>query len=192
MKEAIIASTPCNTYGERSELGYERTVCACIECINNCRHIPGYLIPADVGRIAHHLGFTSLIEFAFKYLLASPGATVMQAGHIFQIPTLVPRRKADGSCVFLDENNRCRIHEVSPYGCAFFDSHQPNAEANERSSRGLQEIAKSWSISQDNNVYTALWQLLFAAGLRAIPAHIARAMMKEDSEGESADSQRHD
>jgi len=179
MSESSTISAPCNVSAARAEFGYERTVCACVECVNNCRHIPGYLIPADVGRIARHLGFTNLVEFAFRYLLASPGATVMQAGHVFQIPTLVPRRKQDGSCVFLDEQNRCRIHEVSPYGCAFFDVHQSHAEANRRSSRGLQDIALRWS-ARESSAYIMLWQLLYAAGFKAAPAHIVRATMKED------------
>jgi Fe-S-cluster containining protein len=114
MKEPITVPTSSEIAAARSEFCYDRTVCACGECVNNCRYIPGYLIPTDVGRIARHLGFTNLVEFAFRYLLASPGATVMQAGSVFQIPTLTPRRKEDGSCVFLDEHDRCRIHEVRP------------------------------------------------------------------------------
>jgi hypothetical protein len=97
MREGDTA-TPSETCGMRSDFGYVRTVCACAECVNNCRHIPGYLIPADVSRMARHLGFAHLVEFAFRYLLASPGATVMRAGRVFHIPTLVPRRKEDGSC----------------------------------------------------------------------------------------------
>jgi Fe-S-cluster containining protein len=177
MKESTFVPAPCDNAGVRTEFGYGRTACACTECVNNCRHIPGYLIPADVGRIARLLGFTNLIEFAFRYLLASPGATVMQAGRVFKIPTLVPRRKEDGSCVFLDERNRCRIHEVSPYGCAFFDAHQSDAEAQRRSGRGLQEIAERWAVSPNTHAYTVIWKLLSAAGLRAVPAHVARRRM---------------
>jgi Fe-S-cluster containining protein len=178
MKELIaVTATPADTIGVRTEFGYNRTACACPECVNNCRHIPGYLIPADVGRIAHHLGFTNLVEFAFRFLLASPGATVMQAGGVFQIPTLVPRRKEDGSCILLNERNLCRIHEVSPYGCAFFDAHQSDAEAQRRSGRGLQDIAGRWAVSPNTHAYTVIWKLLCAAGLRAVPAHVARRRM---------------
>ena len=48
----------------RTEFGFERTACACSECAINCRFIPGYLIPADLDRIAGHLGSENLIEFA--------------------------------------------------------------------------------------------------------------------------------
>lgn len=68
------------------------------------------------------MNYRNVVEFAFQNLLASPGAIVMQAGRVFQIPTLVPRRKPDGSCIFLDENDRCRIHEVSPFGCFSMDT----------------------------------------------------------------------
>lgn len=168
-----------NTTVVRTEFDFNRTECACAECIANCRYIPGYLIPADVNRISHHLGYANPFKFAFKYLLASPGATVMQEGRIFQIPTLVPRRKADGSCMFLDENNRCRIHEVSPFGCAFFDAHQSHMEANKRSGRGLQEIARQWAVRPFSHIYVIIWRILYASNLRALPAHLARARMAQ-------------
>lgn len=164
---------------EREEFGFTRTSCACPDCKLNCKHIPGYLVPTDVERIARHLGYTNIRVFACENLLASPGATVMNAeGRIFQIPTLVPQRKEDGSCKFLDANDRCRIHAVSPFGCSFFDVHQPDAEANHRSQRGLQEVARCWAAG-GSSAYTVLWKLLFAAGLRAVPPAIARRNMKE-------------
>lgn len=162
----------------RTEFGFERTECACSACINNCRRLPGYLIPADLERISRALGYKSIVKFAFDCLLASPGATVARHdGRIFRIPTLVPRRKADGSCIFLNERGRCKIHAVSPFGCSFFDCHQSQEEANRRSSRGLQEIARAW-VHASGNVYTMLWRLLDTAGHRAIPPEIARQQMR--------------
>lgn len=161
----------------RTEFGFTRTECACSSCSINCRFIPGYLVPSDVKRIARHLGYTNLGAFASENLLASPGATVMSNGRVFQIPTLVPQRRADGACKFLDADNRCRVHTVSPFGCAYFDAHQPSAEADRRSSRGLQDVARHWSAGA--SVYAVLWKILDTAGLRAVPAHIARARMRE-------------
>ncbi len=172
---------------ERVEFGFARTKCDCSHCALNCKHLSGYLVPADVERIARHLGYTNLGKFALDYLLASPGATVMNAeGQVFQIPTLVPRRKPDGSCVFLDADDRCTIHKVSPYGCAFFDAHQSDAEANQRSGRGLQEIARQLAVSS-RSAYAVLWKVLFAAGSRAVPPHVARQRMK-DAAGEVQES----
>lgn len=162
----------------RTEFGFARTECACHDCQQNCRYIPGYLIPDDIERVSRHLGYTNIGEFAFDCLLASPGATVMgQDGHVFQIPTIVPRRKEeDGSCVFL-QGEGCSIHSVSPFGCAYFDCRQSHQEANRRSSRGLQEIARHLTAATATSSYTVLWRLLYAAGRRAVPPHIARAQM---------------
>ena len=164
---------------ERTEFGFERTRCDCSDCAMGCKHLPGYLVPADVERIAGHLGYTNLRGFAFDNLLASAGATVMNAeGQVYQIPTLVPRRKPDGSCVFLDERDRCTIHAVSPFGCSFFDAHQSDAEADARSGRGLQEIARAWARGS-RSAYAVLWGLLFEAGRRAVLPAVARSRMKE-------------
>jgi hypothetical protein len=113
-------------------------------------------------------------------LLASPGATVARNGALYQIPTLVPRRQENGACVFLDDNNRCRIHAVAPYGCSFFDAHQPPAEADERSRRGLAEIARQWT-QAPRTLYVLLWQWLYRTGRRAIPVHLARAYFADDN-----------
>lgn len=170
---APVAATPIVAAAPRTEFGFTRTECACAACASHCRVVPGYLVPADVERISRHLGYTNPLSCAIAYLLASPGATVMQQGRLRQLPTLVPRRQANGACVFLDENNRCRIHAVAPYGCAFFDSHQSDAEATRRSTRGLQAIARLWA-QPKTHLYTLLWRILDATGRRALPPALAR------------------
>jgi Fe-S-cluster containining protein len=163
----------------RSEFGFERSVCACRECTANCKFIPGYLVPADIERISRSLGYSNVVTFALENLAASPGATVMNSeGRVFQIPTLVPQRRADGSCKFLDGQNRCTIHAVSPFGCAFFDAHQSADEANRKSGRGLQEVAGQW-VAGRASLYAMLWKLLYSAGRRAIPPQVARRRMEE-------------
>src|SRR5262245_10307841 len=102
----------------RTELGFERTVCDCRACKINCEFIPGFLLPSDIRRIALHLGYSNPVEFALDNLLASPGAIVVDRGQIRRIRTLAPARRQDGACLFLDEEQRCRIHSVSPYGCS--------------------------------------------------------------------------
>ena len=165
--------------GVRLEFGFERSVCACHECTASCTFIPGYLVPADIERISRALGYSNMVTFALENLAASPGATVMNAeGRVFQIRTLVPQRRADGSCKFLDGQNRCTIHAVSPFGCAFFDAHQSTEEADRKSSRGLQEVAAQW-IPGRASLYAMLWRLLYSAGRRAIPPHVARRRMEE-------------
>lgn len=165
--------------GPRAEFGFERSVCACNECAANCKFIPGYLVPADIERISRSLGYSNVVTFALENLAASPGATVMNSeGRVFQIPTLVPQRRADGSCKFLDGQNRCTIHTVSPFGCAFFDAHQSTEEANRKSGRGLQDVAAQW-VAGRASLYAMLWKLLYSAGRRAIPPQVARQKMEE-------------
>lgn len=141
----------------RNTFGFARTECACDECALNCRHIPGYLIPTDLDAIAAHLGYESVLTFALENLLASPGATVMANGQVFQIPTLVPARQVNGACKFLTKDNRCAIHAVSPFACSHFDVHQSKTEADVRSLNGLHAIAREWKAG---GLYARLWMIL--------------------------------
>lgn len=86
----------------RTEFGFARSVCACPACVRFCRHMPGYLIPADLDRIRLHVGSSAeWLTWAAAHLRASPGALVMRASRVFRIPTLVPARRTDGGCIFL-------------------------------------------------------------------------------------------
>jgi len=110
---------------------FKRTTCACKECTACCKRQPGPLAPGDSERIQEHLGVTD--EEMTKLFCASPGALVMDyAGHVRRVGTITPQKRK-GRCVFLDENDRCKIHAVAPYGCAYFDTHMGVAEAQPRS-----------------------------------------------------------
>lgn len=137
-----------------------RTICACPQCSRFCKRMPGCLAPGDAEAIAEHLGTN--IEAVAENLAASPGALVERNGVRFRIGTIVPARKSDGSCVWLDDDGRCTIHPVAPFGCAYFDEHQTPREGNRRSSVMLQ------AIMQDES-YRALRTKLEAAG-RVAPA----------------------
>lgn len=165
----------------RTEFGYTRTECACPQCTAHCRVVPGYLVPADLERLSRFLGYRNPLTCAAENLLASPGATVVQQGRVRQLPTLVPRRQANGACIFLDAQQRCRIHAVAPYGCAFFDAHQPEAEADARSQRGLQEIARHWA-NPKAHLYTLIWRILNATGRCAVPPAWARQQAAQQTQ----------
>jgi hypothetical protein len=157
---------------DRTEFGFLRTACACAECAAHCLHLPGYFIPADLDRVGHRLAPPEdLSTWARQHLLASPGALVRQGATVSRIPTLVPGRRADGACTFLTAENRCAIHAVAPFGCAFFDAHQSGAEADRRSRRGLQAVLDAWTNGAD---YARVWLALDAAGLRAPPPETCR------------------
>lgn len=161
----------------RTEFGFARTTCACNNCSINCRFIPGYLIPADLERIAAHVGAENVVAFAADNLLASPGAIVGTTdGQRHRIPTLVPARHGNGSCKFLKGNGDCSIHAVSPFGCAFFDTHQTPEESDSLSMQGLMAIDREWQ-QPDDSVYAIIWNILNETGLTAPAPMVARAKM---------------
>lgn len=85
----------------------------------------------DVDRIAAFLSLSR--EDVSVFLQPSPGSLLLLGTELLQVGSVTPTRKADGSCVFLDEHARCRIHAVAPFGCAMFDTHMHHADSDERS-----------------------------------------------------------
>ena len=109
---------------------FSRTTCACAECVKCCKRQPGPLAPGDYKRIQERLGATDAeMESMF---CASPGALVKTATRTVRVGSIVPRYRR-GRCVFLDDKDRCRIHEVAPFGCAYFDTHMSGVTAMPRS-----------------------------------------------------------
>jgi hypothetical protein len=159
----------------RTAFGFSRTVCACPDCTLHCRHIPGYLIPADLERIHQHLAVDAdLCAWAKEHLLASPGELVVRQGLVTRIPTLVPARREDGTCIFLTDAGQCHIHPVAPFGCAFFDAHQPPSDADRCSKRGLHAVLQAWIA---NELYARLWLALAEAGRVAPAPEVARRQL---------------
>ncbi len=113
-----------------------RTTCGCPECVACCKRKPGPLIGGDFERIADYLG--ELPERAKEHFTASRGSLIAYKGELHRIGTITPKQKDDGSCVFLDENDRCKIHPVAPFGCAYFDTHMDFEEANRRVKHAVQ------------------------------------------------------
>jgi Fe-S-cluster containining protein len=120
---------------------FERTTCACDECRSCCKRQPGPLGPGDFDRIRDHLQITTRIALTFFW--SSPGAVVQnkQTHETRMIGTVTPRMRG-GRCVFLNEDERCSIHSVAPFGCAFFDMHQSADESNPRSLALLNSIVR--------------------------------------------------
>jgi Fe-S-cluster containining protein len=113
---------------------FDKTTCACKECVALCKRQPGPLILGDLERIAAFRGET--VEEAKRNFWASPGSLLksLGSGEVTRVGTITPkwdRRKK--RCVFLDDNDRCTVHPVKPAGCAYFDTHMNPDEAMERS-----------------------------------------------------------
>ena len=139
-----------------------RTICDCKECTGCCLEMPGPRIPVDGRLIADHLNIT--VEQLEEKLVASPGATCAKYTHAgwvqYQIHTITPARKEDGTCVFLQEDMHCAIHPVSPFGCAYFDSHHSRKDGDDRMYAAL--VATDTSPE-----YKELWLRLYNAGRRS-------------------------
>lgn len=157
----------------RTEFGFARSHCACRECQLNCRFMPGFLIPADLERFIP-TGIDPF-QWAERNLLASPGALVMQDGETFRIHTLVPAVKDDGSCIHLSggrRNQKCGIHPIAPFGCAFFDC---GPERRGLSDQGIISV----HTAGPDHLYTRLWEHLNANGHVQSAPEILRGRMAQ-------------
>lgn len=129
---------------------FKRTVCACDECVACCDK-PGFLAPRDVERITEFLVKHKRIEAAVdvvEFFRASAGTIVgirTRKGILTTaIPTITPKTGPDGHCIFL-KDRRCTIHEVSPFGCAYYDTHMSGGDGDERTRWNIRAIAQSES-----------------------------------------------
>lgn len=104
---------------------FERTVCSCADCIECCKRKPGPLVLSDIHAL-RDAGIS--VEHT---LVRSPGGIYLGPHGPFRVETITPRR-VNGRCVFLSAD-RCVIHDIAPFGCAYFDTHMGRDEANARS-----------------------------------------------------------
>jgi Fe-S-cluster containining protein len=108
--------------------------CKCDKCIAGCKRNPGWFAPGEAEKAAAHCNMT-LDEFKNEYLVKewwaggpsvyAPRRTTQPKG----FPTASFRDGFDHStCIFLDEEDLCAIHDVKPmecgisYGCKQYDS----------------------------------------------------------------------
>lgn len=154
----------------RTEFGVERSTCVCGECVTNCRYMPGFLIPADLERMIPPTAHSAL-KWAEDNLLASPGATAIAKGRIIHIPTLVPAVNSYGHCIHLTVNNRCNIHSIAPFGCAFFSCED---EVPGLSEKGLLEV---FNAHHNRTLYHQIWMHLYSIGKRQLgPGELRKRM----------------
>jgi hypothetical protein len=138
----------------REEFGFRRTECGCAACQVPCRHIPGSLAPADLARLAPP--GQDLFTWAEQHLRALTDKAV---------PTLVPARQPDGSCHWY-RGGHCLVHTAAPYGCAFFDAHQPPEEVARREAA----VLRARGADRDaDGVYYRVWLHLCRRGLVSPP-----------------------
>ena len=161
----------------RTQYGFERTFCSCRQCTISCEHVPGALCPDDLERMARHLGCADVQTLAREKLAASDGVviTIAATGQRVSLRTLVPKSRADGSCTFLSEG-KCRIHAVSPYGCAFIDAHQTDSQYAVRADALYRAVYDDLTA---DGLYIRTWKDLQSAGLTAPPLSLRQARLTD-------------
>lgn len=99
--------TKSTSIGEALAIGKE-----CSKCGNCCSYSSGALLDADIPRIAEYLKIT---EKALR-------EEYLEEVEKFNTKRLRPKlirqdNRPYGRCIFLEDNNHCRIHEVKPTEC---------------------------------------------------------------------------
>ena len=92
---------------------------ACQRCGACCRIKDGIVrvSEAEISRIAAYLGVSEADFIARETDLAPDRKTLML------------KSQADGSCVYLTDDNRCRIHDVKPDKCRTFPFEWMNVDS---------------------------------------------------------------
>lgn len=132
---------------EREQFGFQRTRCGCDFCRIPCRHVPGGLDVADLDRLCP--AGVDVFPWAEQHLRARTDKSY---------PVLVPARQPNGHCHW-HFDGKCAVHDHAPYGCAFFDSHMPQAEVERRYAASVQARVHD---AESNGIYTKVWRHLCA------------------------------
>lgn len=148
MEPASTANAPL----PQEQYGFRRTVCGCEFCRAPCKHMPGTLDVVDLARLCP--AGQDVIPWAEEHLRALTDKSV---------PTLVPVRQADGSCHWLFDG-QCAVHDQSPFGCAYFDTHMADAEAQRRAQATIDARRED---AARQGPYFQVWRHLCRKGLTA-------------------------
>jgi len=132
--------------------------------------MPGFLIPAYLERLMPV--DVNPFVWAEQNLLASPGALVMSGGQLYRVPTLVPAKKEDGSCIHYQQRG-CAIWENSPFGCAFFGCGAQDED--KMSNKGIMAVYRAHG--DPASLYHRVWSYLWAAGKQQDAPEVSRERM---------------
>lgn len=126
----------------RMKYGFERTISATEKDVDYCRRSPGILSPGEEQDLylATREGGESLLAWAEAHLETASGN--------WKDRRLWYLRPAGTPCHWLDKHDRCSVHAVSPYGCAFFGSGDPPSyspqEESARIDAQMRDLAQYW------------------------------------------------
>ncbi len=107
----LIKKTPKSIHDTINNLHYEVfEEIDCLACANCCKTTPPIITDRDINRLAKHLKMKQG-DFVQKYIIIDS-----DGDYIFKTTP----------CVFLDEENYCKIYEVRPKACREY----PHTDAN--------------------------------------------------------------
>lgn len=128
--------------------------CECEACIDACTHKPGWFLPGEIEKVAEFLDL-SLKELFDQYLgidwysaekgdthrkplwVIAPAQNNMEPGGQYPVAP-------QGRCIFLTEDNKCRIHEVKPYQCRVMIHNNPDMKPEGAYSKLNKATALKW------------------------------------------------
>ena len=107
--------------------------CSCHACVSACRRDPGRLVPDDVRKLSRLLGISAQ-DLQNDYLVRVPVANNGHVAHALAPAKKKGRRfiaapgtiapdyyaKEEGTCIFLDDHDRCSVHEAKPFECGAY------------------------------------------------------------------------
>jgi len=112
--------------------GVNMPSCSCEKCISACKNDPGRLIPEDLPKLAEFLDL-SVEELIISSLVLIPlskkpevyayAPAKLKGKRLLAKPgTVIPDyySKERGTCIFLDENGFCTVHDVKPFECGAY------------------------------------------------------------------------
>ena len=155
---------------------YERSYCGCDMCKAACHNMPGMLAPGDLQQIAVECDKEPTdLSWVNTHFCASAGAAVLIDGNPARIPTIVPAQKPNGHCVFLNDEDRCEIHRVAPFGCRCFNvcDEENREEDLDSSSACLAQCAA-------DDRYRGTWAWLRSHGSIASPLRDRRSALQAE------------
>jgi Fe-S-cluster containining protein len=107
--------------------------CSCNECISACLNDPGRLVPSDMPKMSRYLkisesdlkkNYLVIVSIKINGLAANALAPAKKSGRRFiaEPGTIAPDyySKEKGRCIFLDDKERCLVHEVKPFECGAY------------------------------------------------------------------------
>jgi hypothetical protein len=147
----------------RQEGGFKRTTCGCELCSCYCKVMPGFLVPSDLERLIPK--DADPMAWARTHLRASKGSVMVNTltgETISSIPSLVPAKQANGHCHWLNQDGKCNVHSDSPFGCAFYDQHMKDEEAERRNHYARMTRAQAFD---EHSLYAEIWHMLKTEGL---------------------------